>query len=61
MMPRLRSRPLALVLAFVLLISAIQILAAVGPATAQDAAPDAAPDRERVAVRVGEHPGFSRI
>ena len=65
MMPRLRP----LVLAFGLLISGIQILAAAAPdaapATAQDAAqdaaPDAAPDRERVAVRVGEHPGFSRI
>ena len=49
MMPRLRP----LVLAFGLLISAIQILAAVGQAAAQD--------QERVAVRVGEHPGFSRI
>lgn len=57
MMPRLRP----LFLAFGLLISAIQILAAVGQAAAQDAAPDTAQNRERVAVRVGEHPGFSRI
>ena len=57
MMPRLRP----LVLAFGLLISAIQILAAVGQAAAQDAAPATAQNRERVVVRVGEHPGFSRI
>ncbi|MEE8500215.1 MAG: hypothetical protein V3S27_06545, partial [Kiloniellales bacterium] len=50
-----------LVLAFGLLISAIQILAAVGQAAAQAAAQDTAQDWERVAVRVGEHPGFSRI
>ncbi len=51
MMSRLRCRPLALVLALGMLISASQFL--VGQAVAQDP--------ERVAVRVGEHPGFSRI
>ncbi len=49
MMPRLR--PLFLV--FGLLISAAQVFAALGQAAAQE--------QERVAVRVGEHPGFSRI
>ena len=51
MMSRLRYRPLALVVALGMLISASQLL--VGQAAAQNP--------ERVAVRVGEHPGFSRI
>ena len=46
-----RLRPL--VLALGLLISATHVFVAVGQAAAQDL--------ERVAVRVGEHPGFSRI
>ncbi len=53
MMPRLRCRPLALILALGLVLSITQFFVA--------AAQGAAQDRERVAVRVGEHPGFSRI
>ncbi len=56
-----RSLVLAFVLALGLLISATQILVAAGQAAAQAAAQDAVQDRERVVVRIGEHPGFSRI
>ncbi len=50
MMPWLRT----LILALGLMISATPVLA-------QDPVPVLAQDQERVAVRVGEHPGFSRL
>lgn len=52
-MPRLRYRSLALILVLGLVLSTTQFLVT--------AAQGAAQDGERVAVRVGEHPGFSRI